>query len=1044
MSTSSPFLIFNASAGSGKTYTIVKEYLKILFASDNYFKFKEILAITFTNKAVGEMKERIIEMLLLFSENQILVKPNSMFSTIVEELNVKPEKLHSQAKILLELIVHNYAAFDVSTIDKFNHKIIRTFAYDLRIPLNFEIELDTETLLNQAVDNLISKTGNDKALTNIIVDFALEKTDEDRSWDISYDLNKIAKLLVNENHITHLDNLEAKSLSDFQALKKNVHEKVVLLEQQIIDKANRVLNLIDECGLEHTDFSGGSRAYLPNYFLKLEKLNFPNNYDSAWIINLEEKPLYPEKSSTDDIKRTLDDIKPQIVSAFNQSKQDVFQYKLLKNIYKNITPLSVLNAINKELKLIKEEQNILLISEFNSIISNEIKNQPIPFIYERIGEKFKHYFIDEFQDTSELQWQNLMPLVDNVLSSEGGTNLIVGDAKQAIYRWRGGKAEQFINLFNEKNQPFSVDQVIVDLPVNYRSTRQIIDFNNKFFTHLSGFAFSNPDYAKIYAESHQEFSNENEGYVAINLLDYSKDDDKDEVYTQEVLKTIGEIQQNDYQLKDICVLVRRKSEGVAIADALSNEGINIISSETLLLNRSPEVNFVINMMRLTMQPNNNEVKIEILNFIADKQKTGNKHDLFKSLKDLNPSELFKTLSDFDFDAFLQLSIYDAVESVIREFQLTDSSNAYIQFFLDEVLDYSFKYHSSFSGFLKYWEAKQDKLSIVSPAGQNAIHIMTIHKSKGLEFPVVILSYAELNIYREKEAKTWFSIDDDEFNGFDETYINLNKDLESVSQLGARIYNNHKSELELDNINLLYVALTRPIEQLYIIGKKDINTNSIENLNTYSGLFINYLKSTGQWNDSNAHYSFGKAKKQFKSKAESTQAIIQQDFVSTSTKSCNINIITSSGYLWDTSQKKAIERGNLIHLIMSNIKTGKDIEFILNDFKSSGIIDKEQQEEFRKIITNIVEHPQLKDYFARHLIIYNEKDIITKDGKILRPDRIVINKNKEAVIIDYKTGLRNPKYHQQLYEYQDVLDAMGLKTIKKILVYINENISIDMF
>ncbi len=1040
---SSSFKIYNASAGSGKTFTLVKEYLKILIASDNYFKFKQVLAITFTNKAVGEMKERIIENLKRFSSKENLEEPNSMFSAIVEELNIEPEKLHSKSKKLLEIIIHNYASFDVSTIDRFTHKIIRTFAHDLKIPLNFEVELDTDSLLNQAVDNLIARTGTNKELTNVLVDFALEKTDDDKSWDISFDLNKVAKLLINENHVVHLDNLEAKSLNDFKALKKNVFEKAIVFEQQIIEKAESVLTLIDECGLEHTDFSGGSRAYLPNYFLKLKKLDLHLNYDSAWIKNLEEKPLYPVKSTTDEIKSIIDEIRPQLIFVFNDTKQSVFQYKLIKNIYKNITPLSVLNAINKELNLIKDEQNLLLISEFNSIISNEIKNQPIPFIYERIGEKFKYYFIDEFQDTSELQWQNLMPLVNNVLSSEGGTNIIVGDAKQAIYRWRGGKAEQFINLFNKKDLPFSIKQEVKNLPVNYRSTWQIIDFNNNFFKHLSEFAFSNPDYATIYSKSDQELFNKNEGYVDINLLDYSNNDDKDEVYTEQVLETIQTILQNGYQLKDICVLVRRKAEGVAIADVLSSQGMNIISSETLLLNRSPEVNFIINMMQLAMQPNNDEIKVEILNYIADKQNVDNKHDFFLPIKELNPSELFKTLDVFDFDAFLHLSIYEAIESVIREFKLTDSSNAYIQFFLDEVLNYSQRNHSSFSGFLKFWDTKQDKLSIVSPEGQNAVQIMTIHKSKGLEFPVVIFPYAELDIYREKEAKTWFPINAEEFNGFDETYINLNKDLESVNHLGSDIYNHHQAELELDNINLLYVALTRPVEQLYIIGKKDIGKGE-GNIKTFSGLFINYLIASNHWNDSETHYKFGNPIKQSKTKEDLTQAIAQDEFISTSASSHNINIITNSGYLWNTTQKDAIEKGNLVHNIMANIKTERDIDFVLQDYATSGIIDNVQQEELQKTIYNIVSHPELKDYYTQDKSVYNEKDIITKDGKILRPDRIVINKNSEAIIIDYKTGLHNPKYQEQLQDYQDVLEEMGYKTVKKLLLYINENIMVKEY
>ena len=235
-----------------------------------------------------------------------------------------------------------------------------------------------------------------------------------------------------------------------------------------------------------------------------------------------------------------------------------------------------------------------------------------------------------------------------------------------------------------------------------------------------------------------------------------------------------------------------------------------------------------------------------------------------------------------------------------------------------------------------------------------------------------------------------------------------------------------------------------MEQLYIIGKKDINSKGIENLKTFSGLFINYLKASNHWNDSQTHYTFGNPKKQSKTEDHLTQTVVQDEFISTSASSHNINIITNSGYLWDTTQKEAIEKGNLVHNIMSNIKTERDIDFVLQDYATSGIIDNTQKEELQETITNIVRHPQLKDYYTQDQTIYNEKDIITKNGKILRPDRIVINKNNEAIIIDYKTGLHNPKYQQQLQDYQDVLEEMGFKTINKILIYINENISIDMY
>ncbi|MCF6294712.1 MAG: UvrD-helicase domain-containing protein [Flavobacteriaceae bacterium] len=1039
---SSSFHIYNASAGSGKTFTLVKEYLKVLFKSSNKEPYKNILAITFTNKAVGEMKERIIETLKEFSSEDILVKSNSMFDAICEELPIQPKLLHDKSKRILNSIVHNYAAFDISTIDKFTQKLIRTFAYDLRLPMNFEVELDTESLLNEAVDNLIAKAGSDKELTKTLIDFAVEKADDDKSWDISLDFYKIAKLLTSENDIPFIETLKDKSLEDFKTLKSILKEKIKSTEDLIIKEAQGVLALIEECGLEFSDFS---RSSLPKHFENLFKKNFDIKFDSNWQIDLiEGNALYP-KRATEDVASTINEIQPQLVLAFKQTKQNVFQLKFLKNFYKNCTPLSVLNSIHKELESLKKERNVILISEFNSIISNAIKNQPVPFIYERIGEKFRHYFIDEFQDTSVMQWENLIPLLDNSLSSENGSVMLVGDAKQAIYRWRGGKAEQFIGLYNDEN-PFFTEKENRNLPNNYRSFEGIIDFNNSFFKHLSTFGFSKSEYGELYKQSTQNASIEKEGYVNLTFLDLDKDENRDEAYPKKVSETIKNCLKNGFQFKDICILVRKKKEGVAIADYLNNEGVDIISSETLLLSRSPEVEFIVNILKYVLEPHNNEVKILVLNFLSEhKLNIADKHLFYNTYIKLEIDQVFKGLNKFgihfNYNEVLQLPVYEAAENIIYSFNLVETSNAYVQFFLDFVLDYLQKDHSSLSDFIEHYHSKKDDLSIISPQEKNAVQIMTIHKSKGLEFPVVIFPYADLNIYKELEPKEWFPLDAEKYHGFSYALLNYNKDLENFGETGQQIYTKHQAELELDNINLLYVALTRPIEQLHVISNKQADKKGNENLKLFSGLFINYLKHIDKWEESTTSYSFGNPKKT-SSTIESTKVTIEQErFISTPKKEHNIKIVANSGYLWDTNQQKAIEKGNLIHYIMSQIKTKIDVGITFERCLATGIINSVQAKELKQIVIKIVEHPKLSNYFNSDNTIYNERDIITKEGISLRPDRLVINTKNEVIIIDYKTGESNKEHAQQLQIYQDALEDMNFLVAKKLLIYINDDIEL---
>ncbi len=1035
------FNIFDASAGSGKTFTLVKEYLKVLFSSNKKDAYKYILAITFTNKAVGEMKERIIETLKSFADKNILESPSSMFEMICKELSIQPNEVYNKAKVLLHNIAHNYAAFDVSTIDKFTQKLIRTFARDLNLSMNFEVELDTATVLNEAVDRLIAKAGINKNLTEILIDFAFEKADEDKSWDISLDFYNIAKLLINENDLPFIEALKGKSLDDFKALKSGLKEKITALETTIVEASNNVLALISECGLEHNDFSG---SYLPKYFINLADKKFNISLDAKWQENLDAKTIYP-KRVTQEIASIIEDIQPQLALAFNETKQDVFSLKFLKNFYKNITPLSVLNLINKELNVLKEEQDILLISEFNAIISNQIKDQPSPFIYERVGEKFQHYFIDEFQDTSIMQWENLIPLLQNSLSSENGSAMLVGDAKQAIYRWRGGKAEQFIGLCNTDN-PFFIKPEKTHLPTNYRSYKAVVDFNNAFFEHLSSFMFSKKEYKILYSKSHQNTSINKQGNVSLRFLKIEKDDKRDEIYTESVFKTIENCINNGFQFKDICVLVRKKREGVAIANHLSNIGIDIVSSETLLLHTSSEVNFISNMLKFILEPQNNIAKIEILKFLADcKFNISEKHSFLNTFIKLDISQFFKTLKEygisFRYQDVLQLPLYEAVETIINCFNLVKISNAYVQFYLDFVFDYSQRSHSNLSQFIDYYDTKKETLSIVSPQGKNAVQIMTIHKSKGLEFPVVIFPYADLNIYKEISPKEWLPLNPDTYYGFSHALLNYNKDFENYSETSATIYNQHQAELELDNINLLYVALTRAIEQLHIISNSQLDKKGNENLNLFSGMFINYLKRIEKWDENKSFYEFGNSQKTSLATDHNLNAIEQQVFISTSKKDHNIKIITNSGYLWDTTQKEAIEKGNLIHNIMSQIKTKMDIDITLDNFLLSRIINPLQFDELKSIALNIVEHPQLSSYFNSENIIYNEKDIITKQGFTLRPDRLVISDKNEVVIIDYKTGTPDTKHAFQLEGYSNALLDMNFIVSKKILIYVNDTLEI---
>ena len=495
----STFQVYNASAGSGKTFTLVKEYLKVLLNSDDVFSFQKILAITFTNKAAGEMKERVLSSLEDFADG----KENDLFNIIINEIEVDKPTIQLRSKKILDAILQNYSAFSITTIDSFTHKIIKSFAYDLGLPLNFEVEMDAISLLNEAVDILISKIGTDKKLTKLLIDYSLDKADDDKSWDISKDLNEFAKVLLNEDDIKHFRELADKQLDDFTNLKTKLYTHQKELKESIKSIGEDCLELIENHGLEHKDFM---RATIPKFFsdLSVKSVHIDFLKRSETIAKAIENHQYYSKSTPDSVASSIENIVPEIINLYQKAKEVYSQFLMNKLALKNIIPLAVLNNINIELEQIKEENNIRLNAEFNQLISDNIKEQPAPFIYERIGQRFQHYFIDEMQDTSELQWQNLIPLIDNALAQENSNLLLVGDGKQAIYRWRGGKAEQFIELGSHAKNPFHVKKEIKNLETNFRSYSEVINFNNSFFQHTSNF-LQNESYKKLFFEGNKQF-----------------------------------------------------------------------------------------------------------------------------------------------------------------------------------------------------------------------------------------------------------------------------------------------------------------------------------------------------------------------------------------------------------------------------------------------------------------------------------------------------------------------------------------------------------
>ncbi|MGV7106503.1 UvrD-helicase domain-containing protein [Flavobacterium sp. U410] len=1044
------FTIYDASAGSGKTYTLTKEYLKILFRSQTPDTYKKVLAITFTNKAVEEMKSRVVNSLYEFSKDNTADKYDSLLKDVARETALPITTIKEKSKEIITHIIHNYTAFGISTIDKFTHKVIRSFAQDLNLPANFEIALDTDALLQEAVDVVISKVGEDEAITQFLLEFTKSKTDEDKNWDVSRELFEVAKLLVNENNATEIQAFENKNFGDFNAVKKVLKQKINEFQEQNVALTQRCFQIFTENGIDLKSFSRGT---------------FPNHITKIQEGKLDSKDFY-KYSSFDDIainktakdREVIEAVSGDLLSLLQKCYHNCSKIAFYTAFLQNINPLSLLNIIHLEYKKIQEEQNVLSISDFNKIISNEIQGQPAPFIYEKLGDKYRHFFIDEFQDTSVLQWNNLIPLIDNALSSEEngtqGSLMIVGDPKQAIYRWRGGKAEQFIALSNQEN-PFSNKSKHVErLGVNYRSYDEVIDFNNDFFAFLSG-KFENEDYIKLYKElSFQEKNNKAGGFVSLSFIDVPKKTDfdapeedsdyslKDKMYLEKTKAIIEQVKENGFGYKDIALLTRRKSEGVLLANYLTENGIPILSSETLLIQNATEVKLLIALLRYLNNGKDDESKVFMLYYIGKyRQAELPVHDFIVKLKSLSEQKIEAALQELgiqiSFSHCRKKSLYEAVELLVTAFIKEKANTSYVQYFLDLVLERDSKTQSSIADFLEYWDKTGFQKSIPSPEESDAVRIMTIHKSKGLEFPVVIYPFAEENFSRGIKDKLWIDFEEEDQIDFPKALVNQKSEVEKYGAKAKEIYQDRSQEEILDAINVLYVALTRAGEQLYIVSNYLVNKTGLPN--NLSSYFLEFLQLRKGFNADDREISFGNAKRV--SESHVTENKQQQiEVVKDKLLFQNIKIAQREALMWGSYQQEAIDFGNVLHEILSFIHKADDLDLALEQALENGLITLSQQEQVRQTLQNIISHTQLQEFFVSDGEVYNERTIIDQQLGNIKPDRVVVMGNK-AYLLDYKTGDKKEEHIKQVFGYASALQKMNLEVVKKALVYTGDQVEV---
>lgn len=1081
--TTKNFKVYQASAGSGKTFTIVKEYLGCCLhdepSTDN---FRHILAITFTNMAANEMKEKILQHLNDIINSDTSQPAKEMERDLLEMLNIGRPELKKNATILFYKILHDYSSFNVCTIDTFVQKLSRPFTNELQLPNKYAVSIDETEVAEALTEKIGEKIGPDNPfLTKILEDYNQQMLDDEKKPRVEENIHEFIIKLFSE-----------------RSYQKN--EQNHFTEQ---DQYNETLNVIlsrkKEFEKHCQDFLKDFDAFFNGHHLSKDDLNGKTSSPclSLWKKIQQDKIEVPTKTMLDSLDKdycwyagSLPKDRPHEMEALNKAYKDTYvsfleyykshwgSYLFCKKLLSNLSLYVLRSIIRAEMESFIKEEQVVHISEFNKRIHDVMGDFSVPFLYERIGEHIKHLFIDEFQDTSILQWQNLIPLLDNNLSG-GNMNMVVGDGKQSIYRFRNGEVEQIVSLpkiFSKPDNSPAFDTFehtlcnnfkFKELESNYRSFDNIVTFNNTFFEFSSKEPYLDEATRKVYIDDDpvtgkkvsvkQICQKKEKGLVQVELYDFDECDKN--IYPVRIKELIDELRQHGFQNKDITVLVRENKQGALVANYLTENHIDVVSSDSILLSSSNKVQLIVHTLDYLVHNDNPATISAVLYYWHSTHQEGFSGTIDHFFDKANAIargghsiEKETGLPEGTLQSLLarSFSLYDLCSALARTYGFNTVKDCYLNFLFDTVFTWQSNNQNNIESFLSYWEEKGGRLSVVTD-NTDAVTIMTIHKSKGLEFPVVILPFANDNIDFKKKNKVESIWIEPEKLGFD-PIPHIEKVQFELTEINAKwspeakaIHDNAKAKTRLDNLNVNYVAFTRAIQRLYILAEQIKDDRGTSPLNRF-------IKSQqAQWVDESdnpdAHirimYRMGDT-------TEMKVAKKEEDAVTSvfnDSQSCEwfdkISIDPDPSMFWMSKDDKMKPRewGDFVHQVLSEVHQGNDIDRALQPYLDAGIIDASTASGLKGLFLQMVNHPDIGKAFLPEAIVKNECEILSKSFGILRPDRYAELSDK-IYLLDYKTGSPSEQHHRQLQRYASVLKKMVTKNIEAYLVYLGDKVEVD--
>lgn len=1057
------FKVYQASAGAGKTFTLIKEYLKLCLADKSAVtNYRNILAITFTNAAANEMKEKIVKALCEIIDSPA-VDPDSMEAKLILELGINDSELKCNAQSLMTCIMHDYSSFCVSTIDAFVQKLSRSFAYDLGLPSQYTVSIDTEEVAEAVTENIgLRISDKDDYLTSILVDFSNNQFDNERSTAIEKQLAEFVTKLTQEKAYQEDENNNIKDAGQYKQTLDFLNARLVVFENTIksfVEDFRAVEHKYDLTVNDYWQKKSGVGAFIG----KLEKKEYiqPNSYFHTAI---EKRKCLSDTSKTGANEALLKILGP-LETYYREEHGKFLFFKSQRNL---LYFYALRTQIREAFKELAKDEEIVHISEFNKLLNKVMGDFSVPFVYERIGERFLHVFVDEFQDTSILQWQNLLPLIDNGLSARK-MSMVVGDGKQSIYRFRSGEVEQIVNLpeiyamphderevaFQQYEKNLKSNFGFTNLDTNYRSFAQVVDFNNAFFE--SAYHQLSSKLKKVYVDEKpdsedgvcifQKKAKKEEGMVQVEL--YEPKDHPN--YCKERVEAIVRelVDQRGYQYEDIAVLTRKKDMGSDIASYLNDKNIPVISQESILLKSSDKVQLLVNTLRYLIEDDNLINVANVLYFWQMVQKVqhnmrfdGDISNWFGKVKDIaRGNTAIESVMGIGEAGLLKATlsqstcIYDLCAALMRIYGLDAIRDAFLNYFMEEVFSAQSGIKEGIKDFLTYWDTKQDKLSVKSVSG-NAVKVMTIHKSKGLEFPVVIYPDAitdlDDKLKRNVPNEEWLSPEElgfDAIPSLEKVLLKLDSTAEKMGDKPAERVEMEKDSNRLDNLNLLYVAFTRAVQRLYVIAKTDT-----------PNVILDFLKDKADHQVQGGEsmvYRFGNPNfRNPKEKTRETESVVLSESVSLDWFH-NITVDADPSHLWHAESERLQPRewGELVHQVLSRIRYPKDTETVLKPYLADGTIDADTADWIRDMMAQMANNGQIAAAFQPSAKVKTECEILYQ-GRVRRLDRCAELSNA-IYLIDYKTGKKDEEHQTQVQTYASALREMTDKEIRAFLVYLDE-------